>query len=193
MLLLFLCFTFVSAQYAVANLADVQVANLADVDYIFDEPVNTTTPEEPAPPDEPEEPSFIQTNCTIGTNDHCNDVASAYAGQNDTDCDCVPDSCDSAPEDSQIGSLSDCETDTSQQDDDGTSDRLAFISVSVVVLLLGILFRNICTCCESGEETTERLHKNDADMKKISELKSERETLLKNTNKLEQGTIPLRF
>ena len=157
-----------------------------------DEPVNTTTPEEPAPPDEPEEPSFVQANCTIGTNDHCNDVAAPYVGQNDTDCDCVPDSCDSAPEDSQIGSLSDC---TSQQDDDGTSDRLAFISVSLVFLSLGIYSRNICcnTCCESVEERAERLRKNDEDMKKISELKSERETLLKSTNKLEQGTMPLRF
>ena len=157
-----------------------------------DEPVNTTTPEEPvpSPPEEPEEPSFVQANCTIGTNDHCNDVAASYVGQNDTDCDCVPDSCDSAPEDSQIGSLSDC---TSQQDDDGTSARLAFISVSLVVLSLGILCRNTCTCCESDEQRAERLRKNDADMKQISELKSERETLLKSTNKLEQGTMPLRF
>tara|TARA_B110000003_G_C16408320_1_gene441186 strand:+ start:35 stop:490 length:456 start_codon:yes stop_codon:yes gene_type:complete len=127
-------------------------------------------------------------NCTIGKNDHCtyDDMFVPYNDQHDTDCDCIPDSCDSEANDSNYGSLDDCK---SHKDEGGTLARIAVITTLLSVLALIYIFRNswLGTCCESSEQYKERQRKNAADRKKIKELTSERDALLQSTKNLESG------
>ena len=134
-------------------------------------------------------------NCILGSNDHCtfDEMFKPYYGKNDTDCDCVPDSCDSAPKNSQVGSLSDCKSDKNKTNDD-TLTQIAVIGTLLAVIILAFVFRNSCcsTLCESGEEYEERQRRNAADRKKIKELTSEREALL-NSTKLQEEKTKLYF
>ena len=132
-----------------------------------------------------------QTDCIIGKNDHCtfDTMFEPYNDQQDTDCDCVPDSCDSDVSDSSKGSLSDCKPEKADN-----SARIAAIAASLFILLLIYILRNsiLFLCCETSEQRLERQRQNEADLKEMNELKSERDELLKSTNNLEKG-VDLKF
>ena len=137
----------------------------------------------------------LMCNCILGSNDHCtfDEMFKPYYGKNDTDCDCVPNSCDYAPKNSQVGSLSDCKSDKKETNDD-TLTQIEFIGIILAIIILALTLRNCfrCGCCESKEANEERQRQNAADRKKIKELTSEREALLKST-KLQQEKTKLYF
>ena len=133
-----------------------------------------------------------ETDCIIGKNDHCtfDTMFEPYNDQQDTDCDCVPDSCDSEVSDSTKGSLSDCNPEKASN-----LARIAAITVALAVLAYFFVLRNSWPfrgCCETHEQKLERQRQNEADLKEMNELKSERDELLKSTNNLEKG-IDLKF
>ena len=134
-----------------------------------------------------------QQNCIIGKDGHCtyDEIFAPYNGRNDTDCDCIPDSCDSDANDPNYGSLDSCKThkDNNDASDDETLTLIAIIVTLLAILAIIYIFRNIlCRCCyESDEEYKERQRKNTADRKTINELASERDALLQSTTKLEPG------